>query len=86
VQQLVEAAHGMSADNADNDVGEVGLRIDVVEFAGLNQGGEDGPVLGAAIGAGEEMVFAAEGERADGALDDVGVDLDAVVIQVSGMT
>jgi len=57
----------VTLDDAGDDVGEVGLWIDAVRLAGLDQRGEDGPVLGAAIGAGEEVVLAAEGERADGA-------------------
>src|SRR6185312_3502135 len=71
----------MAADDAGDDVGEVGLGVHVVQLAGLDQRGEHGPVFGAAVGAGEEVVLAAEGERADGALDDVGVDLDAAVVE-----
>ena len=63
------------------DVGEVGVRIDVVELAGLDQRGDDRPVLAAAVGAGEERVLAVERDRADGALDGVGVDLDPAVVE-----
>lgn len=48
--------------------------------SGLDQRGDDGPVLGAAIRSGEGGVLAGERERGDGTLDDVGVDLDAAVI------
>ena len=71
----------MSADDAVDDVGEVGLGIDVVELAGLDQRGDRRPVLAAAVGAGKERVLAVEGERPDGALDDVGVDLDAAIVE-----
>jgi hypothetical protein len=38
-------------------------------------------MLGAAVGAGEERVFAVERDRADGALDGVVVDFDPAVIE-----
>ena len=41
----------------------------------------DEPVLGAAVGTGEQGVLAIEGERADGALDHVVVDFDPAVIE-----
>jgi hypothetical protein len=37
-------------------------------------------VLAAAIGASEERILAIEGDGPDGALDDVGIDLDPAVI------
>jgi len=73
-QQVVDLALRMTGDYA-GDVGEVGLRVDGVELAGLYQRGDDGPVLAAAVGAGEESVLAIERDRPDGALDHVGVDL-----------
>ena len=77
-------AVGMAVDDPGDDVGEVGLRIDAVELAGLDQRGDDRPVLAAAVGAGEESVLAVEGDGADGAFDDVGVDLDAAVVEEAG--
>ena len=71
----------MALDDAGDDGGEIALRIDAVQLAGLDQGGQDGPVLAAAVGAGEEGVLAVERDGADGSLDDVGVDLDAAVLQ-----
>src|SRR6187431_1978268 len=41
-------------------------------------------MLAAAVGAGEEVVLAAERDRADRALDDIGVDLDAAVVEEAG--
>ena len=38
-------------------------------------------MLAAAVGAGKERVLAVERQRADGALDGVGVQLDAPVLQ-----
>jgi len=48
-------------DETGQDIGEVGLRLDVVELACLHEGGEDGPVLAAAVGAGEQGVLAVQG-------------------------
>ncbi len=50
-QELVDAAIGMAVDDPGEDVGEVTERLDAVELAGLDQRGDDGPVLGAAVGA-----------------------------------
>lgn len=71
----------MALDDAGDDVREVGLGIDAVELAGLDERGDDGPVLGTAIGAGEQGVLPGQGQRADGSLDDVVVELDAPVIE-----
>ena len=71
----------MAVDDACEHVGEIGLRIDAVQLAGLDQRGDHGPVLAAAIGAREESVLAIEGDRADRTLDGVGVDLDPAVVE-----
>ena len=83
-QQLVDVAVGMAVDDPGEDVGEVGERIDAVQLAGLDQRGDGGPMLGAAVGAGEQRILAVERDRADGALDDVVVDLDAAVVEEAG--
>ena len=80
-QQLVDAAHRMSGDDLWEHVAQVGLRIDGVHLAGFDERGNDRPMLAAAIGASEEMVFTPEGDRTDGALDHIGVDLDATVVE-----
>ena len=71
----------MAGDDAGDDVAEIGLRVDGVELAGFHQRGDDDPMLATAVGAGEERVFAIERDRPDGALDHVGVDLDATVVE-----
>ena len=50
-----------------------------VEFAGLDQGRDGGPVCGTGILAREEGVFAVQSDGSDGALDGVGVDPDPSV-------
>jgi len=55
--------------------------INAVEFAGLDQRGDDGPVFGPGVVPGEESVLPVQGDGTDGALDGIGVDLDAAVGQ-----
>ena len=50
----------MAIDDFGEHVGEIVLRVDAVHFAGCDQRGQNCPMFGAAIGAGEEMVFAPE--------------------------
>jgi hypothetical protein len=59
-QQFVDAAHRMSGDDLREHVAQIELRIDVIHLAGFDERGNDRPVLAAAVGAGEEMVFAPE--------------------------
>lgn len=47
-----------SNEDAGDGAREIGLRIQAIELGGLDQGGQHRPVLGAAIGAGEEAVLA----------------------------
>ena len=48
-EELVDLALRMSGDDAADDVGEVGLGIDRVELAGLNERGDRCPVLAAPV-------------------------------------
>lgn len=73
-------AVGMAVDDPGKDVAEIGEGLDIVELAGFDQRRDDGPMLGAAVRAGEERVLAVECDRTDGAFDHVAVDLDAAVI------
>src|SRR5262245_63094730 len=52
--ELVEARGGPEIDELGEHISEVGLRIDVAQFAGLDKRSNAGPVLGALIGTGEE--------------------------------
>ena len=53
----------MAFDDAGDGVGEIGVRLDAAELAGLDQGRDGRPVLGAAVGAGEQSVLAVQGNR-----------------------
>lgn len=50
----------MIIDDSRQYVGEVGLRIDAVEFASLDERGDDRPMLAAAVRAGKEGILAIE--------------------------
>src|SRR5690606_10045046 len=58
-----------------------GVWLDADQLAGLDQRGDDRPVFGAAIRAGEECVLSVQSHRPDRALDDIAVDLDAPVVE-----
>src|SRR5882672_10889044 len=83
-QQLVDALDRMACDDLGEYVAQIGLRIDAVHLAGFDERGNDRPVLATAVGAGEEVVLAAERDRTDRTLDDIGIDLDAAVIEEAG--
>ncbi len=61
----------MAGDDAGDDVGEVGVRVDAVEFRGFYERGDGRPVLATAVGTGEEPILAIEGDWPDRALNDV---------------
>jgi hypothetical protein len=62
-QELVEAAYGMAVGHALEHVLQVSVGLAVVELSGADQRADDGPAVGAAIGPGEKMVFAAKGNH-----------------------
>lgn len=69
----------MPVDDGGERGCQIGLRIDSVEFAGLDEGGDSRPVLWPS----KEGILAIEGYRPDGPLDAVVVDLDAAVVRKS---
>jgi hypothetical protein len=58
----------MAVDDLGEDIGQIGLGIDGIHFAGCDQRGQDCPMFATAIGAGEEMILAPERNGTDGAL------------------
>ena len=82
--ELVEARGWPEIDELGEHVGEIGLRIDAVQFAGLDEGGDRCPVLRPLIVACEERVFSIEHNGTHASLDDVGVELDATVFEEAG--
>jgi hypothetical protein len=71
----------MAVDDGCERGGQVVLRIDGIEFAGLNERGDDRPVLGSNVVPGEECILPIDRYRPDGSLDGVVIDLDAAVGQ-----
>src|SRR5260370_34132660 len=71
----------MAIDDAGDDVGQVGVRLDANQLTGLDERGNGGPMFGTAVGAGEQSILSRQRKRTDAALDDVVVDLDAAVVE-----
>jgi hypothetical protein len=71
----------MAVRHAFQNVLEVGERLHVVELSGGQQRGDDRPARRTAVGSGEQMVLAAEGDGPDGTFDRVVVEFEASVIE-----
>ena len=69
---------------AGQHVGEPGLRIDVVELGGLDQGVDGGGAPAAGVGAGEGPVVAADGDAAQRPLGGVVGHAQAAVVEEAG--
>jgi hypothetical protein len=73
----------VSDDLCDDDVAQIVLRIEGVE---LDQRGDDGPVLAAIIGNGEQCVLAVQRDWPDRAFDDSADDVDTTLLNEAGRT
>lgn len=80
-QQQVDIGLFVPACDGFQDTGQIAMGLDPVEFAGLDQRRDDGPVLRSGIVASEERVFAVESDGTDGSLDGVGIEFDATVVE-----
>ena len=78
----MDAVLGVGRD-AGEDVGEPGLRIDVVEAGGLDERDHDGGALGAAVGAGEQPCPPAQSQTPQGALGRI-AETDPAVFDEAG--
>jgi hypothetical protein len=56
-KQFFEAIDRVAFDEAGEDVGQIGLRIDAIEFAGLDERGVDRPMLATAVRAREQRIL-----------------------------
>jgi hypothetical protein len=79
--ELVDARGEPEIDALVENVDEIGLRIDAVELAGLNQRSDAGPVFRGLVMACEERVLTVENDRTDAALDDIRVQFDATIVK-----
>src|ERR1700722_181105 len=55
--QLVDAVLGPAVDQAGEQVSEIDLRIDVVQFAGLDERRQAGPIFGSVVTAREQGIL-----------------------------
>ena len=62
---------------------QIGFGIEAVEFGRADQAVDRGGAFAAGIGAGEQVVLAAQCDRAQGAFGGVVVDFDAAVVAVA---
>ena len=76
----------MSVDDDGQGLGQVAVRFDAVQFACLDEGCKDSPVLGTRLMACEEAVLAPQGKGADGAFDGVGIHLDPAIGEKQDLT
>ena len=83
--QLIDVAIRMATDDPDERVGRVGKRIDVIQLTGFDQRDDDGPMLGTAIGAGEQRIFPVERNRTDRTTNVV-VEFDTAIIDKARQT
>lgn len=85
-QQVVDLALFVAIDDGCERIGQIGVRIDTVQFAGLDQGSDDAPVCGSGVVASEERVFAVQSYGTDRAFHGIAVHLDAAVSQKQAET
>lgn len=78
-EQFNDPALFMAVEYGCERAGYVGLRLDSVEFAGLDERGDGRPVFCSDVVACKERVLAAEGNRPNGSFDIVVVQLNAAV-------
>lgn len=71
----------MTVDDGGERGGQVGERIDGIQFAGLNERGDGRPVLSSRVMSSKKCILAIESNRPDGPLYGIVVDLDAPVGQ-----
>ena len=75
---------GRMISDAGEDVGKPGLRVDIVELSGGDQGVHGGCPFAAAVGAGNQPGPAPQGNAAQGAFGGVVGKADAAVVEEAG--
>jgi hypothetical protein len=78
--EVAHAVCGVTVGELGERFGQPGVRVDAGDLAVFDERGDHGPVVAAFVGAGEQGIFAIEGQRSDAALDGVGVEVDAAVV------
>src|SRR5690606_33712134 len=80
-QQVIEARLRMACGDGFECVAQVGVGIDAVQLAGLDQGRDPGPAGAAFVVTAKECVLPIQGERTDEVFDRVVVHLDTPVLE-----
>ena len=83
-QQLVESIDRMSIDQALEHVAQVGVGFDAVHLGSFNQRTQRRPSRSTIIRARKKMILAAECNGTNRALNGIGVELDAAIMQEPG--
>src|SRR5512147_1129659 len=81
-EQVGDAVDGVGG-YAGEHVAEPGFRVEAIELGGFEQGVEGRSAFAAAVGAGEEIVLPAEGQRPNLSFGGVVVDLQPTVVEVA---
>lgn len=79
-QQVVKLTIRLAIDDFGDDVGQIGKGLKIIEPGRFDERGEGRPVFGPGARACKQGVLPIEGNRPDGTLDGIGVDLDTAVI------
>src|SRR5262249_39830892 len=79
--QLVETRGRPEIDQLRERVGGVGVRIDAVQFASFHAGSDASPVLRLMVVTGAERILKIERNRTHAPRDNIGIELNATVIQ-----
>src|SRR5262245_11970913 len=87
-EQLVELGSpapivGMHGEPVE-DVGEVGVGVDAIELAGLDDAVDRGGVAGGSVASSEQVIAAADGDAAELALGEVVVGRQARIVDEAG--
>ena len=69
-----------SRDDALENIGQIVPRVDVLQLCRVDERRENGPCLGAAFTAGEQVVLLSKAYRLDAALDRIAVYFNASVL------
>src|SRR5262249_21475245 len=71
----------MALGHALKDVSQVSEGFDVVELGGSDERAHGGPARATAVGTGEQVVLATEGDRSDCAFNRIIVEVDPAIIE-----
>ena len=74
----------MTIGESDERCGQPIVRVDAVQLAALDEGGDHRPVVAAFVRAGEQRIFAIQGQGPDASLDRIGIQVDAPIVEEVG--